>query len=759
MGWRWLLAFSGGIVLSALVPALPPTVGLIAIAGLALLLLLWSKTRLPAVFLLGALWFLVQAQWQLQQQWPESRAGEIIELDLRVATLPEWRGDSIRFIGSPVDESYEMPGRFMVRWFRPSGYIQPGQHWRVKVRVLPPRGRLNFNSFDYTRYLLSQRVGALATVRDAQLIAASSGPRGLVNQSRQYLAEVLMAESRSQRAAGLMRALAIADRSAIDDETRELLAVTGTAHLLAISGLHVGMIAMLAGALASMLAGPLMLVFHRLDRRRFALVVALLAALGYAVLAGLTLPTQRALIMLTVVAMAFLVRRGLQPGHALLVAFSSVLLLDPLSVLATGFWMSFAAVAVLIWTFAWRPNRGSGIGFWLLGLLRAQLMIGVGLVAINAGLFSQVHWLGFPANLLAIPLVGFWVLPSLLMTLLMIALDWPASVFIWLCEAGLEVLLNYLDWLDSIGPSALARPPISFFAMIIGALGSFWLIAPPGWPARWLGAVLLLPVFWSGVSETVPPDELEVNMLDVGQGEAIVIGADGAWILFDSGPGDGEGQDSLAQVLPGVLAVRGQTELDQAIISSAHEGRAGGVATAREWLSEAEIYSSAPGIGQACEAGQSWQIGQLELRLLHPTRGLPDLGANSSCVLHVQSPAGSVLLTGRIDATVERRLLEMTENLEADVLVLADGGHRRATSGEFLSKLKPAVALASVSRHDRFGRPHHQVLERLSAQAVEFQSTGQCGGIRLRLRPEQDSHLVTAVGQSQRFWHAGTTCP
>ena len=759
MGWRWLLAFSLGLVLCALVPTLPGPGQLTSLAIIAALLLVWSRSRLLAVFLIGGLWFLGHATWHLADQWPDERAGEVVDLKVRVASLPEWRGDSIRFVAKPVEDGDRWPDRIQIRWFRPDAYIQPGQHWQIRLRMLPPQGRLNFHGFDYTRYLISQKLGAIGVVRDAERLRDAEGINGAVNRGRQYLAEVITAETDSLRAASLMRALSIADRSAIDDTTRELLAVTGTAHLLAISGLHVGMVAMLAGAVGSLLAGPLMLVFSGLDRRRFALVLALSAALLYALLAGLTLPTQRALIMLSIVGLAFLLRRGLQPSHALLVAFAAVLVLDPLAALATGFWMSFAAVAVLIWTFAWRPGGGRGVWAWMLGLLRAQLMIGLGLLAINAGLFSQIYWAGFPANLIAIPLVGFWILPNLLASLLLIALDWPASFFLGFSESGLIFLLNYLEWLNANGPDALLRPPLGLFPMLMGVLGSLWLIAPAGWPARWLGLALLFPVIWPASSPAPAAGEFEIDLLDVGRGQAVLIRSEDDWTLYDTGPGDGEGRDVIGQLLPGILAASGRDSLDRLIVSSDHAGRRGGVGSVAELVAEDRHYASIGGHGRPCVAGHSWQVGETVFEFLHPSKGLPDLGPNSSCVLLIRNPGGSVLLTGRIDSDVEARLIDVWPDLRLDVLVLSDGGHRRASSASFLEVTSPRLALVSVERYDRFDRPHQAVLDRLADRDIDVLSTAECGALRLRIGADGTLDLQSARGHSSRFWHFDSSCP
>jgi competence protein ComEC len=760
MGWRGLLAWSAGIVLASLSPAVPvPSWVLASFLSIAALALLVSRVRWLAVFFLGAGWFLLHAGWQLNQQWPEERAGEVITASIQVASVPEWQGETLRFEARILDAKVPAPERILVRWFRPAGYVRPGQKWSAELRMLPPRGRLDFGGFDYTRFLLSQRIGALATVRSAESLAASNGIQAFVNRGRQYLAEVLAAESQSSTAAALMRALAIADRSALDESTRDLLRDTGTAHLLAISGLHVGMVAMLFGGLGALLAGPLLLLFPGMDRRRFSWAAAILAALGYALLAGLTLPTQRALIMLSVVAGAYLFRRGLLPGQALLLAFASVLLLDPLAVLATGFWLSFSAVAVLIWTFAWRPGTMSGPGGWLVGLLRAQLVVGVGLVALNSGLFQQIHWTGFPANLVAIPLVTFWILPSLLVSLLLIAVDAPAALMLGLCETGLGVLLDYLRWLERAGPEVTLRPPIGLGPIVLGFLGSLWLLGPAAWPGRWLGAALLLPVLWPDAADSLRTDQLEIRMLDMGEGQAILIGTSEEWMLYDTGPGDEEGGDLLGRVLPSHLSAVGQSALTRVVVSNSHASSRGGLGSIVGWVDTGAIWTPTDDTGRPCSSETVWQSGAYRFRFLHPSPGLPDLGPNSSCVLHISGPGGSVLLPGRVDAAVEQRLLETIGDLDADLLVLSAGGHRQASTGQFLDAVRPEIALASVGRYDRNHRPHREVIGRLDQRGIRLLTTGECGSLGIRLQPDAPMQLRTAIGAARGFWHAATACP
>ena len=756
--WRLGFAAAAGALVSVAAPSLPPLQWLIPVAVAALLAAIAvPAARIIMAALLGACWFLGHAQLQMADEWPEHRAGETVQVTGRISGLPQHRGQSVRFVLEPVgDSDRALPTRIQVSWFRPREYLQPGEIWEFPLRMQPPRGRLNPGGFDLRRYLLAERIGAVATVQGRAVRVESAPWRGVVDRQRQFLSERLQAETTRLDHAALLRALGLADRSAMENELRELLQRTGTAHLLAISGLHIGMVAGMAALLIGWLLSPALLVKPGLDRRRIAIGAALAAALGYAWLAGFTLPTVRALIMLSVAGVALALRRGLRPAHALLLAVLAVLLVDPTAPLATGFWLSFSAVAVLIWGFAWRPG-GSGQG-WVRSLILAQLVIAVGLLPLNVGVFSQ--WIpgAVVANLIAIPLIGVWVLPLLLLALLLMLLGLPASLPILGAEAGLQWLLQTLEWVDGQSWSHRQMPAGGLPALVVGMFGALWLLAPPGWPARWLGGLLLLPLLFPA-GRPIDRGALELLMFDVGDGQAIVLESDGKRLLYDTGPGDGEGRDSIRSLIAGVGTGSDPPQLHGLIVSRPHRGHSGGLGSAADWTHPLRVRTAAGIQGTACRQGERWHLGRYQVSFLHPSEALPDLGDNSSCVVHVAGPGGSVLLTGAIDRQVEQRLLLENPALSADVLVLSAGGHRRAADAAFLKQISPGLALASVDRYDRFGRPHREVLQRLQNESVPIFSTGACGAIRVRLTPAEGIDVETERGRRRRFWIDPGACP
>lgn len=754
-GGRLALALVGGCLLASWLPSLPGLGVLLSLAAVAGVLCAFPVTRLPAVFLLGALWFLGSAQWQLDRQWSDSRAGEEVTVVGTIVELPQRHENSVHFtlaVDSEVSPQ-GVPERIRVRWYRPFRRLEPGSLWRMNLRLTPPTGRDNPGGFDYERYLLARRIGAAGSVRGRPELLAE-GPGGhWLDRRRQRVSDILQSETVDRDVAALKRALGVADRSGMRPELSERLRQTGTAHLLAISGLHIGMVAGLVGMLAGWLSAPLALFTARADRRRIGVAVGLALALGYAGLAGFTLPTQRALVMLAVLAVALVSRRAVAPGRALLLALLAVLLFDPLSPLSMGFWLSFAAVAVLLFAFAWRPSRP---GQWLTGLIRAQVVLMIGLLPLNVGLFGQLVPGAFLANIVAIPLMGLVVLPALLLDVATMLTGLPATPAGSVAGGGLGVLLVFLEWVHGLSVTHLPLAGGPKWALLSAAMGAIWLIAPPAWPARGLGLVLLLPLLWPARA-ALEPDELEAWFLDVGNGLAVVVRTADELLLYDTGPGDGEGGDAISGILPDARRRLNLGSVDRVVVSHDHRSHAGGLASVVD--GDTLVHASGIEGTRPCVAGEEWRSGSWLFRFLHPSAALPDLGGNSSCVLQVSGPGGSLLLTGGVDADVEARLTAEWGGPPSDVLQLPAGGHRDGSSAAFLSAVAPDVAVVSVARHDRFGRVHDETRDRLVSGGVDWVTTGRCGAVRILLRPDESAQVESMATRSQRFWKPRPGCP
>jgi len=759
------LAFCAGVLGAAALPELPGTVGLILICASTLVLFAIRPLRPLAALPLGVVWFSLHAMWMQAEAWPDSRIGERVELEARVVGLPSWRDGRMRVELAPDRAARDagVPSRVLADWFWPREWFRPGERWRLVLALEPPQGRHNPGQFDYHRYLLARGVGATAGIVAAERVAPGDAA-GAPDRFRQRFADWLQTTTVDLDAAALLRALAVADRAAMSPELNDQLRRTGTAHLLSISGLHVGMVAALGGLLAGLFLTPLGPVLGVPDRRRGMLLAGLILAGVYALLAGFTLPTQRALVMLLAGAGALLLRRSLQPGRALLVALVAILLLDPLAPLATGFWLSFGAVAVLLWTFAGRGGEGG----WLRGLVRAQIVIAIGLLPLNLGLFQQWAPTALLANLVAIPLVGFWVLPCLLLAIPLFAIGVPgpgisegmAAGLIAAAEHGLKLLLLVLDQLralEDLAPISSAAPMAApgLLTLSLAAIGALWLLAPRGWPARPLGVLLLVPMLWPP-SDRLEPGEFELLVPDLGDGQAVLVRTRESALLFGTGPGDGDQRALVEGTLAPLLRQRGVTAPDRIVVPVRHRAYAGGAAEARRRWPEAEFI----GAGQPlpCVAGQSWTLDRVTFRWLHPNATLPDLGRDSGCVLEIRSAAGSALLTGGISRNAVRRMRLTGRAAPVDALLVPAMGHRDALDDEWLAVLDPALAIATVARPNRRALPHAETAAALQRLDASLLTTGDCGALRIRISAGRAPEVIAERLMRPRFWRRADRC-
>jgi len=284
-----------------------------------------------------------------------------------------------------------------------------------------------------------------------------------------------------------------------------------------------------------------------------------------------------------------------------------------------------------------------------------------------------------------------------------------------------------------------------------------WLTAPPAWPGRWLGLALLLPLVLPPRAD-LEPGVLEAWFLDVGNGLSVLVRTREETLLYDTGPGDGEGSDVIGRALPALLSRLREPPPSRVVVSHHRSGHAGGLASVRRLAPDAVVHSSVAGMGESCHPGIAWQSGGWRFRFLHPSRGLPYLSGNSSCVLFIEGPGGALLLTGAIDSDVEARLVDLHGGPPASVLQLPAAGHRSGASTAFLDAVDPGAAIVSSARYDRFDRPHAEVLERLEDKGIAWRSTARCGALRVRLRPGRAVAVDAMATLSPRFWRPRAGC-
>jgi competence protein ComEC len=731
------LAFTAGVLSVHALAQLPPAALLVALAVPALLP--WRGRALWAACLLGIVLTTWRAQGLLAERWPASLHGTEREVVGRIASLPEREGRNWRFVFEPTAADADVPARIRAAWYRTDEVVRGGECWRFTLRLRSVHGSLNPGGFDYEGWLFRQGIGATATVREASRCA--TGPPHRVLELRQDIADAIRAALPDYPATGLLVALTVGDQSAVSSADWDLFRLTGTSHLVAISGFNIAIVAGVAFFLCRWLWVAWPQLPLRLPAQRAGLLGAALVAGAYALLAGFEPPVQRAVLMLWIVLAALWLHRLSQPARVLALAWLVVLLLDPFAITSPGLWLSFGAVAAIFYV---SLNRLQAPGLWH-GIVLLQLLIAVALAPLSLWFFHGTSWVAPLVNLLAVPL--FAVLTPWVLVAVLLLLAWPA-LGLPLLHAAAVVLHGFrlaLEWIAQAPELWLpASPPAG--ALLLALAGVALLFAPRGLPLRPLGAVCLLPLLFSPLREH--PAALEVTALDVGQGLAIVVRTPHHALLYDAGPAFDDGFDAGASIVAPFLLQQGVRALDLLVLSHGDNDHAGGVPAVRSLLRVRRELGTA----QPCVAGESWEWDSVRFELLHPD-GADWRGNDASCVLRIAGPF-SVLLPGDIQADAERHLVATRAAvLQADVLVAPHHGSRTSSTDAMVAAVRPAVVVHAAGWRNQFRHPRPEVVARYAAIGASQYQTGAAGALTLRL--EGDRLAVREWrAESRRFWNA-----
>jgi len=758
------IAFLLGVLVLQHMPTLPavPVLGVLALFILLAIPLCSSRwVVLSITFAFGIFWAAVYGHWQLANGLEPELEGQEILLQGVVGALPESQPGRIRFLFEPEQATLDgravaVPSRLRLSWY--DNYpknLAPGQNWRLLVKLKRPWGMRNPGGFDYESWLFKQGIRARGYVRrssDNRLMADTPWQAPL-QRLRYVLLQRLQQELDGQPAAGVIIALALGVRDGISTEQWQVLQATGTNHLVAISGLHVGLVASLLFLMMRALWRRCARCCLLLPAPKAASLMALAGGLGYAALAGFSLPTQRAVLMLAVVLGANLWQRPIAPLRVLLTALWVVLLWQPTAVLSAGFWLSFTAVTVIIFGMGGRVGP-SGL-WWRWG--RVQVLVALGLLPLLLLFFGKGSLSSPLANLLAVPLVSFVIVPlTLLGTLLLPLWSGAAEQLLHLAAMLVDMGWPALTWLTTHIPSISSAAPD--WTLVPAMVGAIWLLMPRGWPLRGAGAVLLLPMLL--VYPVSPPAGVAVvTLLDVGQGLSVVLRTRHHALVFDTGPHYRSGFNTGDAVLLPFLKAEGVMRLDTLIVSHGDNDHIGGARALLEGINTNQVLTSVPQkmawvANQPCRTGQHWQWDGVSFTMIHPDK-LPGMarGNNDSCVLMVTTGAQSVLLTGDIEAEAERELLADKVSLHAQVLIAPHHGSKTSSTQAFIEEVQPDWVLYPVGYRNRYGFPRPEVAQRYRSLGVHALQSYRSGAITFTLgngpiRPQRYRQ------QAFRYWHS-----
>ncbi|MEJ2307685.1 MAG: DNA internalization-related competence protein ComEC/Rec2 [Gammaproteobacteria bacterium] len=744
-------AFLCGMLLLLPLESLPSHDWLLLLVPLALVSL-WKRFGIAFAVIAGFCYAWLDAASYLDRMLPAALERTDLLVEGCVIGLPARSGDAARFVfgveamQDGAGRAIPFAGRIRLSWYAHEQALHPGDCGRLSVRLFQPRGFRNPGAMDYERWLFQQDLLARGYVRESTANRLEASGDLSADAFRDRLrAQVLALDSPA--ATPVYLALLIGDRSLLDDASWQLFRQTGTSHLVAISGLHIGLVAMLAWWLCERLwryAGSMPL---RVPSPVAAACCAMIAAFLYAAMAGFAIPTQRALMMTLVVVAAVLARRNSGGLQALGVALIAVLVLDPGSIHSAGFWLSFAAVTSILLMIRRYPALRS----WRL-LIAIQLGLSLLLVPVLATWHFPVSPLAPFVNLVAVPWFSFVIVPGVLLSAIFLQTGLPGHE--WLPEAVMFLIDLTLAALErAASPGWLVALPELPLATLIGSMaGGALLLLGKGWRMRLAGMPLLALLLWP-----VPQDELRVTILDVGQGISVVAESGGRVLVYDLGPIYPGGFNTAEAVVMPFLAARGISDVDMLVISHDDSDHSGGYERFLEEIPTGVRLSGQPGEFaedfRHCHEQPAWKWQHARFAFL-PVR-LDDASDNDlSCVLLIEHPSASILITGDITRRAEQALLEQYPHIgNIDLVTMPHHGSRSSSSQEFVKRLQAGDVVATAGWKNHFGHPKPDVVERWVSTGATVHETAAQGALTFAVNSGEANRLDGYRFTDRHFWH------
>ena len=708
---------------------------------------------LPLVLMVASVDSLLREPWLTGPTGSAAHSGSPPDILVAgsVCEFPRAQPGSLRFIliADAESRSRGVPERLLVSWYEnstpPAAMPEPGQQWRLNLRLRPPRGLSNPGGFDYERWLFSQHIGATGWVRESAANARLPGSTPVCPAAgwRAGIARRIAAALDGRDAAPYVLGLAIGAYQALPEAEWAKLRRTGTIHLISISGFHIALVAGPAALVGLGLARILLALGYRCRPRVLAAWTGLLAAGLYGALAGFSVPTARSVLAVGLIAVLATWRRRVSGAEFLATVVLGVLLIEPLAPLVPGFWLSFAGVAVLVAAgMALRTGMRAPSPVRL--LLITQVGMTVGLAPLLVVFFGQIPLSGTLANLVAVPAFTFVLLPvTLIGTATVVVAPRAGAAILGLAADCFDLWRWFLDWCASLPMAVWYLPEPPLVAILLAGVGVVSALWPPPWPLRWLSLGMLAGLMAAG-GGTVPPGSLRVTVLDVGQGLAVLLQTAGHTLLYDTGPAFRNSDAGERVVVPALQAL-GVRRVDTLLVSHADADHRGGAASVLERYPAHQLLGAGPDPQRwaPCQAGSRWWWDGFTFEILHPPADARWSDDNaSSCVLRVSGAGVELLFPGDIEAGVERDLVEQAGFGRADLVVAPHHGSRTSSSPEFVEATRPRYVVFATGFRNRWRFPATAVVERWRQAGACVLDTGVEGALQFEVTPGTTLRLV-----------------
>jgi competence protein ComEC len=730
------------------------------------LVFLIPKYRIVTIILSAYLWAGFNFQSAVNLKLNNSFNNQVVMLSGVIADIPEIKPRSVRFLLKPdFIEGYNqrLPNKIRLSWYRSNQLPVAGQRWQFRAKLRRPSGFHNPAGFDYERWLLVKGIGATGYIkksRENRLLDQT--PWWNINQLRSKVSQSIDRQCNFCDNQGLIKALTIGYRGDINLSQKQILKDSGTAHLLAISGLHVGLISGLFYLLGRWL-WHVYFFRYRYNQLEFSAVLSFIAGLSYAALAGFSIPTVRALIMFGVIFFALKYRLSNNLLNTIATTVVLILIIDPLAVGSASLWLSVGALLIIGFAQYLLNNQKS----WLRKLLLVQGIFTLMFIPMGIVLFGQVNIAGYLANVVAIPAVSFVLLPLALLGSFCASVNLPYTDWLLIvCDRGMTFLLEYLEWLLESGFAAIGTGYIPMPLLILSLVGLAIGVMPRAFLGQKLSLILvLLPVIWW--PEKLEYGGYEMTVLDVGMGTSVIVKTRHHSLVYDFGPGNKEGYSAGSWVVKPYLQHYNILTPDLMVISHVDQDHSGGFQTFKYNFDSATLVSGTPRqlqkrfnldqLIQSCHDLPPWRWDGVDFEFLafpqkNEVIALMDDTNNRSCVLKIQGKH-SVLLTGDIEAQREDWLVSIDpDSLKADLLVAPHHGSSTSSTIGFINQVSPEAVIFTVGKDNRWNFPKPDVIARYKAIKSQIYRTDRHGAVSF-YSDSNNFRIESQRKRHPRLWH------